>query len=399
MPWTRRQWTLAALAATAGCSETPQSPTPEAPETLSADELLARSYVIDLHCDTPWRKQSAPFDLGANHPRGQVDIPKMRAGGVSAVFFAVFNYGARGATPEKYQDALSIIDSIKADVASHADDLTLALSADDIEAAKAADKIAILMGIEGGHMIDSNLDNLRHLYELGGRYMTLTHSVHLPWAGSSGDEADEDPGLTEFGREVVAEMNRLGMMVDLSHVSDKTFFGALETSAAPVIASHSSCRALATHPRNVTDDMIRRVADGGGVVHINFYNSFIDDEYRSRSRDYEDGADPETPAEEWDAAMRKLHALGRTPLSVLIDHIEHVANVGGIEHVGLGSDFDGVNEELPEAMEDISKIPNLIPGLRDRGFGDDAISKILGGNTLRVMREVEAHANAREESA
>ncbi len=399
MPWTRRRWTLAALATAAACSETPPSRDPEALQTLSADELLAQSYVIDLHCDTPWRKQSDPFDLSDDHTRGQVDIPKMRAGGVSAVFFAVFNYGARGATPEKYEDALSIIDSIKTDVAAHADDLTLALSADDIEAAKTAGKIAILMGIEGGHMIDSNLDNLRHLYELGGRYMTLTHSVHLPWAGSSGDEADEDPGLTEFGREVVTEMNRLGMIVDVSHVSDKTFFGTVEASQAPVIASHSSCRALAAHTRNMTDEMIRRVSESGGVVHINFFNSFLDDEFRSRSRDYEVQSEPESPAEKWDAAMRKLHVLGRTPLSVLLDHIEHAANVGGIEHVGLGSDFDGVNEELPEAMEDISKIPNLIPGLRERGFSDDAISKILGGNTLRVMREVEAHSDASEEPA
>lgn len=369
---------------------------------MTAEELLAQSYVIDLHCDTPDRLAASPFDLGQDYPYGQVDIPKMRQGGVSGVFFAVYNSGARGATPEKYDDALKIIDLVKAQVTLHPNDLTLAVSADAIVAAKQAGKIAVLMGVEGGHMIDSNLDHLRHLHELGCRYMTLTHGVHLPWAGSSGDKPEEDPGLTDFGSEVVAEMNRLGMMVDVSHISDKTFAGVMDAAKTPMIASHSSCRALSDHPRNLTDEMIRAIAGRGGVVHINFYNAFLDPEYRSRSAAFEDPSERdenETAEARWARRMRKLETVGRTPFSVLLDHFEHAAKIGGVDHVGLGSDFDGVTEELPADMEDISKFPNLIPGLRERGFADDAISKILGGNTLRVMREAEAYARAGKESA
>ena len=369
---------------------------------MTPEELLAQSYVIDLHCDTPDRLASDSFDLGEDYPYGQVDIPKMRRGGVGGVFFAIYNSGARGATPEKFEEALKIIELVKTQVAQHPGDLVFATSADGIVEAKQAGKIAILMGVEGGHMIDSSLDHLRHLHELGARYMTLTHGVHLPWAGSSGDKPEEDPGLTDFGREVVAEMNRLGMMVDVSHISDKTFAGVMEAARAPMIASHSSCRALANHPRNMTDDMIKAVAGRGGMVHINFYNAFLDADYRSRSAAYKEPDErPENEAVEarWASRMRKLETLGRTPFSVLLDHFEHAAKVGGVDHVGLGSDFDGVTEELPTGMEDISKIPNLIPGLRERGFSDDAIVKMLGGNTLRVMREVEAHAHAGKESA
>jgi membrane dipeptidase len=398
MPLTRREWTLAAAATAASCAQLP--PVEEATQTMSDEDLLARSFVVDLHCDTPWRRSADPFDLGERYPYTQVDIPKMRDGSVSGVFFAVYNPGARGATPEKFTDAMAIIDSIEADLAKHSDDIRLARTAENIAALKRAGKIAILIGVEGGHMIDSNLDHLRTLFDRGVRYMTLTHGSHLPWAGSSSDKADEDPGLTDFGREVVAEMNRLGMMVDVSHISDKTFQGLIETVKAPPIASHSSCRALATHPRNMTDEMIRAVADKGGVVHINFYNAFLDDEYRSRSNAYEEEKHGErTPAEKWAAAMTKLDTIGRTPFSVLLDHIEHAVNIAGIDHVGLGSDFDGVDEELPEGMEDISKMPNLIPGLRERNFSDDAIEKVLGTNTLRVMRAVEAYADAQQKPA
>jgi membrane dipeptidase len=400
MQLTRREWALAAAGVAASCSQPPLVEV--APTVMTAEDLLAQSYVIDLHCDTPDRLAASSFDLGESYPYGQVDIPKMRKGGVSGIFFAVYNSGARGATPDKYGDALQIIDLVKSQVAQHPDALILGTSADDIVTAKQAGKIAVLMGVEGGHMIDSNLGHLRHLYELGGRYMTLTHGVHLPWAGSSGDKPEEDPGLTDFGREVVAEMNRLGMMVDVSHISDKTFGGVMEAARAPMIASHSSCRALSDHPRNMTDEMMRAVADRGGVVHINFYNSFLDPDYGSRSNAYEEPSERpknETAEARWARRMRKLEAVGRTPFSILLDHFEHAANIAGVDHVGLGSDFDGVTEELPTDMEDISKIPNLIPGLRERGFADDAISKILGGNTLRVMREAEAYAHAGKESA
>jgi membrane dipeptidase len=260
------------------------------------------------------------------------------------------------------------------------------------------------MGVEGGHMIDSNLALLRTYYELGARYLTLTHSRNTPWADSSGDKPQHN-GLTAFGREVVREMNRLGMMVDVSHVSDATFYDVIRTSRAPVIASHSSCRVYSSHPRNMTDDMLRALAKTGGVVHINYNNGFLDEDYNRRDQalkeerrreeqiDQELAGEPRRRSEE----QRKLNAarlakLGRVPFSRLLDHFEHAAKVAGVDHVGLGSDFDGVSDQLPEGMEDISKIPNLVRGLLERGFSDDDVLKILGGNTLRVMREVEKAA-------
>jgi membrane dipeptidase len=238
---------------------------------------------------------------------------------------------------------------------------------------------------------------------LGVRYLTLTHTNHTPWADSSAKPGEHN-GLTDFGREVVRELNRVGMMVDISHVSDKTFQDALDASAAPVIASHSSSRVLASAPRNMTDDMLRALAKKGGVVHINFYEGFLDNDFAKRETTLkaeqaeQDAIDDRTPKfgdrSQNGPAVRKLNAqriakLGRLPLSRLLDHFEHAVKVAGVDHVGLGSDFDGADDLFPEGMEDISKIPNLVRGLMDRGFSDEDILKILGGNTLRVMREVE----------
>ena len=242
-------------------------------------------------------------------------------------------------------------------------------------------------------MINSSLGVLRSLWRLGARYLTLTHSRDTPWAGSSG--ADGNTGLSDFGREVVAEMNRLGMMVDVSHVSDQTFWDTLEASSAPIIASHSSVRAICPHARNMTDDMIRAAAEGGGVVHINYYNSFLDDDYRTRSSRWETDNPDEGGAEGAKARTQaKLAAIGRPPLDKLLDHFEHAARIGGIESVGLGSDFDGVNGELPEGMEDISKVPAIADGLLGRGFAEADVDKILGLNSLRVLRDVESAARS-----
>ena len=321
---------------------------------------------------------------------------------------SVYCPGARGATPAKFQQALSIIAAVEAEVARHSDSLLPGAGAPDIERARQQRKIAILLGVEGGHMIDSSLDNCGRCSPRR-RYMTLTHSKHTPWAGSSGDAAADDPGLTTLGREIVFEMNRLGMMVDVSHVSDKTFAAVRETCAAPIIASHSSCRAISEHPRNMTDAMLKQVADSGGVVHINYYNGFLEDDFRQRSAAWteahkdepaklreEHAKDPEALARAlFRRQMAKLDAIGRTPLAVLLDHFEHAVKVMGVEHVGLGSDFDGVDEELPEGMEDASKTAILVEGLRSRGLADGDISKILGENTLRVMLDVDAAAKSR----
>ena len=409
MNLTRRQWATAAVSAAAAlshqaCSSGGDEPPPgQAQSPPPSASLLERSVVLDLHCDTPMLIQAEGFDLGQRHDYGQVDIPRMREGGVSGVFFSVYTSATRGTPLEAVKKALEIIDAVRQEVVRHPEDLTLAATAAEILAAKAAGKIAILMGVEGGHMIDSSLEVLRSLFRLGARYMTLTHTADTSWAGSSASKANK--GLDDFGRQVVREMNRLGMMVDVSHVSDQTFLDVLASTSAPVIASHSSCRTLAAHPRNMTDEMLAALAQNGGVVHINYYNSFLDDDHRARASEFKELDNRRRKTEkklaadagQREAEGRKLNQeliekAGRVPLSRLIDHFEHAAKVAGVDHVGLGSDFDGVNDQLPEGMEDISKIPNLVEGLKERGFSETDVEKILGGNTLRVMREVEEAA-------
>jgi membrane dipeptidase len=286
--------------------------------------------------------------------------------------------------------------------------MMMAFSAADIERAHREHKLAALLGIEGGHSIENDIRLLRDYYRLGVRYMTLSWSNTNEFADSSGDvddpKVEHHNGLTEGGKQIVLEMNRLGMLVDISHVSDKTFYDAIAVTKAPVIASHSSARALTNHFRNMTDEMLRAVAKNAGVVQINFYSAFIDDNYRKAS---------DTQAKDRDAAVKanadRLKAAGKTvtyldndrverewtakiprpPLSALIDHIDHVAKIAGIDHVGLGSDFDGVNGATPEGINSAADLPKITQALLDRGYGADDIRKILGGNLLRVFRQAE----------
>ena len=368
--------------------------------------LLGRAVIIDLHDDTTQMIVDEGYNLAEKHDYGQVDIPRMREGHVSGLFLSIWTDPDRYTPTESIRRALDQIDAARRETARHPADLELATTPDQILAARRRGRIAILMGVEGGQAIDSDLSILRTYFELGVRYMTLTHTSHTPWADTS-SKPPEHNGLTDFGKQVVREMNRLGMMVDISHVSDKTFYDALETSLAPLIASHSSSRALASAPRNMTDDMLRALAAKGGVVHINYFEGFLDDDFREREsalkaeEAQQDAIDDNTPKfgdrSQNGPAVRKINAarlakLGRIPLSKLLDHFEHAVKIAGVEHVGLGSDFDGVDDMLPEGMEDISRIPNLVRGLMGRGFSDEDILKILGGNTLRVMREVEQAA-------
>jgi membrane dipeptidase len=361
-----------------------------------------------LHDDTTQMILDEGYNLGEKHDFGQVDIPRMRSGHVSGIFFSIWTDPDRYNPTESIRRALDQIDAVHREVERHPTDLTSATTADEIVASQRRGDIAVLMGLEGGQAIDSDLAILRTYYQLGVRYMTLTHTNNTPWADSSA-KPPEHNGLTDFGKQVVREMNRLGVMVDISHVSDKTFYDALATSAAPVIASHSSTRALSSAPRNMTDDMLRALAAKGGVVHINYFEGFLDDDFAKRHallKDEEkrqDAIDDATPKfgdrSQNGPAVRKINAerlekLGRIPLSKLLDHFEHAVKVAGVDHVGLGSDFDGVDDMLPEGIEDVSKIPNLVRGLMEHGFSDGDILKILGGNTLRVMRQVEAVAKA-----
>ena len=369
------------------------------------ERLLNRAVIIDLHSDTTQLMLLEDYDMGRRHSYAQEDIPRMREAHLAAQFFSL-NPNSKRLTPlESVSRALEELDAVRREVRANPDDFEWVTTAEGILQARRRGRMAVLLGLEGGHMIDSNPAVLRTFFELGARYLTLTHFTNTPWADSSTDEPQSN-GLSPHGRALVGEMNRLGMMIDISHVSDKTFYDVLETTRAPVIASHSSCRAITNAPRNMTDEMLRALARNNGVVHINFYTGYLDQEFWDESRKYEEQRKKEQAdakalyATDPVAAGRKLREVNRkyreifpkVPLSKLLDHFDHAARVAGVDHVGLGSDFDGVSDLLPVGMEDVSKLPALIEGFIDRGYLDKDIEKILGLNTLRVMRQVERTA-------
>jgi membrane dipeptidase len=363
--------------------------------------VLARAILIDTHADTPQMMLDDEYDLADPNSPYMISLPKMRAGHLGAEFFAIW-VDTKTPPQEVIRRALDLIDVVDDQVTRHADELAAARTADDILRIHSEKKIAILQGLEGGHMIQNDLRVLDVFYRLGVRYMTLTHSAPTDWADSSGAKPLHN-GLTDFGRQVVARMNRLGMMVDISHVSDKTFYDALAATEAPVIASHSSCRALRDTPRNMSDEMIRALAKNGGVMQVNFYSAFIDEGYAAARKQVAGQIAAEV------AAARKEYAqagkrfgwteemkIGRAydaklpvpSVERLADHIDHVVKVAGVDHVGLGSDFDGI-DSTPRGMEDVSKLPDLVRELARRGYSEEDLEKILGGNLLRVMRQVE----------
>ena len=367
------------------------------------------AIIVDTHADTPQRFLYEDYDIGTTDPKdiGHISLDKARAGNLGAEFFSIW------ADPEttrghfaKY--TLDMIDSVYEQAARHPDRMMMAISVGDIERAHKQKKLAALMGIEGGHSMENDIRLLRDFYRLGVRYMTLSWSNTNEWADSSGDindpKVEHHNGLTDFGKQVVLEMNRLGMMVDVSHVADKTFWDAITTTKAPIIASHSSARALTNHPRNMTDDMLHAVAKNGGVVMVNFYSGFVDENYRKAAeaqKKDEDAAiadniakhraagqpvnylDTDRIAREWAAKIP------RPPFNSLMDHLDHVAKIAGLDHVGLGSDFDGVVGAMPEGIDSAADLPKITQALLDRGYSADDIRKILGGNLLRVFREVE----------
>jgi len=354
-----------------------------------------------MHCDTPGRMLSEGLKLGERHEYTQVDIAGMREGGVDASFFAVFASATNNTPLESVKAGFEILDMIVEEVGRYPDDLALATTADEVLRAKQEGKIAILLSVEGGHMIDSSLAVLRDFRRLGARSMTLTHSAPTAWASAA--ESDEGPdGLTDFGKDVVREMNRLGMLVDLSHGADKSFWDAIETSKAPIITSHSCCRAVASHPRNMDDDMLQALAKNGGVIHLAYYAAMLDDDYRARLGEIADigakrskarselaGNKEELSAALWQLNLEEVERIGQVPLSRLIDHFEHAATVAGVDHVGFGSDLDSVRLFVPQGLERIQDTPNLAAGLRERGFSEEDTAKMMGGNTFRVLQEAE----------
>jgi membrane dipeptidase len=374
-----------------------------------AREIHNSAIVIDTHADTPQRFLDENYDIGSTDPKdlGHISLDKAKAGNLGAEFFSIW------VEPETNQGhfarhTLDLIDSVYEQARRHPDRMMMAFSVEDIERAHREHKLAALLGIEGGHSIENDVRLLRDFYRLGVRYMTLSWSNTNEWADSSGDindpKIEHHNGLTEGGKEIVREMNRLGMLVDISHVADKTFYDAIAVTRAPIIASHSSARSLTNHPRNMTDEMLRAVAKNGGVVQVNFYNAFIDENYRKAA---------EAQAKERNAAVKEytdqLKAAGksvtyidaerierewaakipRPPLSSLIDHIDHIAKVAGVDHVGLGSDFDGVSGATPAGIDSAADLPKITQDLLDRGYSPGDIRKILGGNLLRVFGEAE----------
>ncbi|HUY15915.1 MAG TPA: dipeptidase [Terriglobia bacterium] len=368
-----------------------------------ARRVLSRAIIIDTHADTPQMMLDQNYDLADPGSPYMVSIPKMRAAHLGAEFFSIW-VDVDWPQQDLIHRALDLMDVVDEQVARHSHTLEFAATADDIERIHRQGKIAILMGVEGGHIIEDDIRVLDIYYRLGARYMTLTHTKDNAIGDSSGDKSQWN-GLSPFGKQVVARMNRLGMMVDISHVSDTTFYAALAASKAPVIASHSSCRDLCNVPRNMTDDMIRALAKNGGVMDVNFYNGFLDPAFAAALDKVSGPMEAVVKAAQAKAAQRgkrlsyaqeteirqKFVASLPVPSYTLIaDHIDHAVKVGGMDHVGLGSDFDGVDGMVPRGMEDVSHLPGLVQELARRGYGEQDLYKILGGNVLRVMRQVEA---------
>jgi membrane dipeptidase len=369
-------------------------------------QIHRRAIVIDTHNDVTTPMTNDDYDLSGTPPTPyRTSIARMKQGGLTAEFFSLYVkpwYVEHGGSARR---TLDMIDSVYRAVERHPRDLMFATSVADIRRAKRQGKIAALMGIEGGHAIEDSLPTLREFYRLGVRYMTLTWNNTNNWADAGRGEKKHH-GLSEFGKDVVREMNRLGMLIDVSHVSDETMSDALDVSTAPIIASHSSARALSNVPRNIPDDLLRRIAKNGGVVQVNFYSVFVDEKTvapQSAERDkrlkaqqdaidkkYKD--DPERLAEESDK-LEAANPLPPLPISKLIDHIDHIVKVAGIDHVGIGADFDGAND-MPEGAKDVSMLPNITYELLKRGYSEQDIRKILGENFLRVFAEAERVARS-----
>ena len=370
--------------------------------TTEAPAVHRRAIIVDGHCDTPYRLFRHNVHLDEHDPEAQTDLASLRASGITASFFAAYvppAYAGRGAA----QFAYRLIEMIHEEARRLPDQLLLGTDAASIRTAKREAKTALMIGIEGGHAIEDSLDILRDFYARGVRYLTLTHVNTNNWCDSSGD-GGRHGGLTDFGRTVVRTMNDLGMIVDISHVSDQAYYHVLETTRVPVVATHSSCRALCRHPRNMTDDMLRELARNGGVCMINFFSAFVNDDVaqvimnagkRPRKKDEMagTGGTEELPDDrvDWDSYLKWFQTLGcpTATLDEVADHIIHAATVAGPEHVGIGSDFDGV-PALPVELQTAASLPRLTERLLQRNVSEDEIEKILGGNFMRVFESIEA---------
>src|SRR5437588_7213325 len=390
------------------CSHPNNSMTSNSETTRPAGDPLSihrRAIVIDMHADTAQRLVDENADLQTRLPDGHFDAVRAKEGGLDAQFCSIWVepelFGGGGARAMKRADIQ--IEAVRNLAAKHPETWELATTAADVRRIAATGKMAALMGLEGGYAIDDKIENVERYYQMGVRYMSGAWSVSTSWAGSSGDEIGKTRGLNDFGKQVIREMNRLGMMVDVSHLSDKAFWDIVSTSMKPVIATHSGCRAIADVPRNLTDDMIVALAKTGGVINVIFYPEHIEPGYSARKKqvDAEIASEVQRASDEekGDAAQKKIardrvrvqEYLKRMPpvyVSRIVDHIDHIVKLAGIDHVGIGSDFDGV-QAVPADLRSVADLPNLTKELLKRGYSESDIDKILGGNMLRVMEEVQ----------
>jgi membrane dipeptidase len=382
-----------------------ETPAVEVPEGLEAKarRLTQEMILVDTHVDVPYRLTETPADISEATEDGDFDYPRAKAGGLDAPFMSIY-------VPASYQEsggakelADELIDMVEGFVANAPDKFALAPSPEAVRENARAGKISLPLGMENGAPVEGDLANLQHFYDRGIRYITLAHSENNQICDSSYSVERRWNGLSPFGREVVAEMNRLGIMVDVSHVSDEAFYQVMEVSKAPVIASHSSCRKFTPDfERNMDDDMIRLLAEKGGVIHINFGSSFISETTNRQGQEMfaavnafmeEKGLERSAPeVEEFVATYRSEHPMELATVEDVADHIDHVVEIAGVDAVGIGSDYDGVGPTLPKGLEDVSRYPNLVRVLLERGYSEEDLAKILGGNSLRVWEQVAAKA-------
>ena len=353
-------------------------------------------FVLDSHCDTPSQILRLR-DISIDNPYAHVDIPKLRKGGVDGVFFALYVPASMDSDPDGARAyAYRMLEGVCASL-KNSTDAVMTTSVSQALENKAKGKISVFLGLENGSAIGDSLDELRKFHEAGVRYVTLCHSGNNQICDSCAPKIKRWNGLSPFGKELVSQMNRLGMLIDVSHISDEAFYDVIRLSTRPVVATHSCCRALADHPRNLTDDMIRKLAGTGGVIQVNFYPVFLDSDFsavlsdsgimeRGESVESEFIADPADPAKRkaWNAVQDELNSLNRPSYKRIVDHIDHIVRLVGIDHVGLGSDFDGI-EVAPEGMEDISKFSLVFDEMRSRGYSEADIAKVASENFFRVM--------------
>jgi membrane dipeptidase len=389
-------------------SEVKNTPTPTASPAKNESDALSihrRAIAIDMHADTTQRMVDENIDLSVRLADGHLDTARMKDGALDAQFFSIWVepqlYGSGGAGAMKRADVQ--IEAVRALAEKHPETWELATSASDIRRIAESGKLAALMGLEGGYAIDEKLENVERYYKLGVRYMSPAWSVSTSWAGSSGDEAGRTRGLNDFGKEVIREMNRLGMMIDVSHLSDLAFWDIVNTSTKPVIATHSNARAIANVPRNLDDDMIRALAKTGGVACVLFYPEFLEPGWSEKKKQVDAEIAPlvqrASDAEQGSIARKKMardrvrieeytRRLPPVTVSRVVDHIDHIVKLVGINHVGVGSDFDGI-QAVPTDLATVADLPNLTRELLKRGYTEEDIHKILGGNILRVLEQVE----------